>query len=239
MTLAHVLPVNQKFFKKRCEMSYTNLAMKAGTCVLAFSLAACGTIGGRTNGRALQAIGDVPQMSQVAVVRDPCNSVGIEAIPETQLTRDDVAYNKANGYRRSSHNGFAVFSKEPLASKFGPLVGGLAGAIAGSAIGGGSVRLITGTVGLTAGALVGESFGKASRVEYLTDLAACRDYLNQVGPAPFRRFIGGGPADRPHGAPAKVFDQNGSYDVQIAPYSATSPGGSREVRPIRRPGFGD
>lgn len=211
-------------------MSYNNLAMKLGTCALAFGLTACGTIGGRTNGRPLQAIGDVQQMSQVAVVRDPCNSVGIEAIPETQLTVDDVAYNRANGYRRSSHNGFAIFSKEPLATKFGPLVGGIVGAAAGATIGGGSVRLITGGAGLTAGALVGETFGKASRVEYLTDLSACRDYLNKVGPAPFRRFIGDAPADRPNGAPARVFDNNHHYDQQIAPYSETSPGGSRAPR---------
>ena len=203
----------------------TNLATKLGLCVLPFTLAACGTIGGRTAGLEDQKIANVPEMSQVAAVRDSCNSVGIEAVPKNQMP--DIQYQQSlrRGFDIREHNGFVLVSPEPFASKFGPLIGGLVGAVAGSAIGGGSGRLLLGTAGATAGTLVGEAFSSSSRENYLVDLAACRYYLNQVGTAPLRQFITGGPADRPNGAPAKVFDNNNYYHQKIAPYSETSPGG--------------
>lgn len=218
----------------------SNLATKLGACILPFTLAACGTIGGRTAGMEQQKIANVPEMSQVAAVRDPCNSVEIEAVPKNQMP--DIQYQQSvrRDYDIREHNGWVLISKEPIASKFGPLGGLVVGAVAGSAIGGGSARLLFGTAGAIAGTMVGEAFSNSSRENYLVNLAACRYYLNQVGPAPLREFITDGPADRPHGAPARVFDNNDRYYQKIAPYAPTSPGGSRDpnLRIVPRRCFG-
>lgn len=211
----------------------TNLATKLGLCALPFTLAACGTIGGRTAGLENQKIANAPEMSQVAAVRDPCNSVGIEAVPKNQMS--DIQYQQSlrRGFDIRDHNGFVLISPEPILAKFGPLVGGLVGAVAGSAIGGGSGRLLLGTAGATAGTLVGEAFSSSSRENYLINLAACRYYLtNTFGTAPLRQFITGGAADRPINTPAKVFDNNNYYHQKIAPYSDTSPGGRLAPRPM-------
>lgn len=222
-------------------MSYKNLMTKAGIIILPFGLAACGTIGGRTAGLANQEIKNVPEMAQTVAVRDPCNSVGIEAVPETQVTNLEINQNLRAGRRVQHEKGYVIFSDEPLATKFAPLAGAVIGGVAGAAVGGGAGRVIITGLGVVAGAVGGEKLGKDSRVEYLTDLAACRFYLNQIGPAPFRRFITNGPDDRPTGAEAKIFDNKGTYLIEPAPYSDTSPGGRRDPnrRNIPKPRFGD
>lgn len=201
-------------------MSFTSLTQKIGACVMAFGMAACSSIGGRAYGPK-QAVADVPQMGQTAVVRDPCNSVGIEAVPATQVTQIEMNQNIRQGLKVSFHRGYYLFSEVSLAEKFAPIGGFVVGAVLGSGIGAGTGKLIAGTLGAVGGAAVGEQAGKNARVESLVDLAACRNYLNQLGEAaPLRnRFQSFGlPSDRPINARPRGFDGEERYYQQGSPY---------------------
>jgi len=161
-------------------MSYTSLTMSFSAGVLALSLGGCADLAGRASGVEKQAVAGVPQMRTTAVVVDPCNSVGIDARPARDVSQLEINQNLSAGRQVTHHRGWVLFSKESLATKFGPLAGGLAGGILLSGIGAGTGKLIAITAGTIGGAVGGERVGKNARVEDLVDLAACRDYLNKT-----------------------------------------------------------
>lgn len=209
-------------------MSYTSLAMKFGTSVMALSLGACSAIDTRVMGLPQQRVTVSEEVIKDPIVLNPCEANHIKNRPATYVTQREIDWRTREGEVGYFYNGFIVYGTRSFFERLGTVGGAAAGGVAANTLVTGSAQALATTGGVAAGLVLGEFFANSARLSRLARESGCEAYIDKIGPAPIRKFIGNAPADRPHGAPARVFDNNSQYEVQIAPYSATSPGGSRD-----------
>lgn len=171
-------------------MSCTDLFSKVAAGALALTMGGCAVLDSRTAGIPRQEVAAVPGMDKVAVVVDPCIREGIDARRAGDVSYLEVNQNLRAGRSVTNYKGWVLFSDASLAQRFAPLAGAalVGGALSG--VGAGVGRAVAIGAGIVTGATLGEGIGKKARVEDLTSLAACRQWLDTQQPQPSSRSSG-------------------------------------------------
>jgi hypothetical protein len=119
------------------------------------------------------------------VTVDPCHRANIEYVYNGDVEGTELARAKASGSYLGYHRAFHLVSNPSLfdqaGTAIGALVGGVVGNAGGKALGAkGGSRTAAIAIGAIGGAVVGEGLSREQQAARLTEVKACKQYLNQL-----------------------------------------------------------
>ncbi len=119
------------------------------------------------------------------VTVDPCHRANIEYVYNGDVEGTELARAKANGSYLGYHRAFHLVSNPSLfdqaGTAIGAIAGGVLGNVAGKALGAkGGSRTAGIAIGAIGGAVVGEGLSREQQAARLTEVKACKQYLNQL-----------------------------------------------------------
>lgn len=208
-------------------MSYTSLLKGSFIIASAIGVSACSTL--EVSSLPTQRIVVNDDVLNKPAILTPCTSVGIKPRPARMVEQQEFADRYRAGETGYFYNGYYLFSKRSLVEQYAPAAGAILIGTVGYGIGGGVGRAVATGAGVSGGAVLGEWFADGAKVKRLAHEAGCEAFLDEPAPQPDLIDMNR-PADRPVGAIPRGLEGESRRlpQYQIGPYSATSPGGSRD-----------